>query len=354
MLSNATKLQLEPIDAVITWVDGSAAKHRQKRQEYMAMESLPLHENASNPHRWRCNDEILYCIQSIENHATWIGKIWVVIDEEGPDLSSLSEHIRDKVHLVYHSEIFEGFTQVLPTFNSLTIESMLWRIKGLSERFIYFNDDVFLAAPLKPTDIFDGLTPVLRGEWADYSGLLNRPETRDDPAKFHCFMQINAAQIVGFPATELFSAAHVVHPFRRSKMAELFALYPDVFLNNIKYRFRNLAQFFPQGLHNHACIRDKEAKISLKDDHLHISSGQGKGQPPADTLALLTRATDPDIKFLCVNDLPQLVEIIPNAGELIAQAIGGFSECANNTTNVDFFPASEETLLGLEKAVSQK
>ncbi|MFT4574426.1 Stealth CR1 domain-containing protein [Marinomonas primoryensis] len=349
MLRNATELQLEPIDAVITWVDGNAEKHRKKRQEYMAIEPLPLHENASNPHRWLCSDEILYCIQSIENHAPWVGKIWIVVDEEGPDLSSLSESIRAKVHLAYHSEIFDGFTQVLPTFNSLTIESMLWRIEGLSERFMYFNDDVFLTAPLKPSDIFDGLTPIFRGKWVDYSGLLGSAEARDDPAKFHYFMQINAAQIIGFPCTELFSAAHVVHPFRRSKMAELFALYPDYFLSNIKYRFRNLEQFLPQGLHNHACIRDKEAKVSTTDDHLHITSGQGKGQPPADTLALLTRATDPDIKFLCVNDLPQLVEIIPNAGEWIAQAIGGFPVRAKNTTIERLCLQSEDAAINLAK-----
>ncbi|WP_369919699.1 Stealth CR1 domain-containing protein [Marinomonas polaris] len=350
MQSNTTEHQLEPIDAVITWVDGSAVKHRQKRQRYMAMESLPLHENASNPHRWMCNDEILYCIRSIENHAPWIGKIWIVVDEEGPDLSSLSESIRAKVHLAYHAEIFNGFTQVLPTFNSLAIESMLWRIDGLSERFMYFNDDVFLTAPLNPTDIFDGLTPILRGKWVDYSGLLISTEIRNDPAKFHYFMQINAAQIIGFPATELFSAAHVVHPFRRSKMAELFARYPDKFLNNIKYRFRNLDQFFPQGLHNHACIRDKEAKVSTTDDHLHISSGHGKGQPPADTLALLTRATEPEIKFLCVNDLPQLVEIIPNAEEWIAQAIGGFPALAKNTTIERLCLQSEESATNLAEA----
>ncbi|RNF51415.1 hypothetical protein EBI00_05805 [Marinomonas hwangdonensis] len=324
MLSNTTERQLEPIDAVITWVDGNAATHRQKRQEYMAIESLPLHENASNPHRWMCNDEILYCIQSIENHAPWVGKIWIVVDEEGPDLSSLSESIRAKVHLAYHSEIFDGYTQVLPTFNSLAIESMLWRIEGLSERFMYFNDDVFVTAPLAPTDIFDGVMPILRGKWVDYSEVLNNDEMRDDPAKFHHYMQINAAQIMGFSSTELFSSAHVVHPFRRSKMAELFARYPEYFLSNIKHRFRNLEQFLPQGLHNHACIRNEEAKLSTQKDHLHITSGQGKGQPPADTLALLTRATDPDIKFLCVNDLPQLVEIIPNAADWIAKAIGGF------------------------------
>jgi len=128
MLSRAADCQLEPIDAVITWVDGNAATHRQKRQEYMAIESLPLHENASNPHRWMCNDEILYCIQSIENNAPWVGKIWIVVDEEGPDLSSLSESIRAKVHIAYHAEIVDGYPQVLPPINPSAIKTMFWRI----------------------------------------------------------------------------------------------------------------------------------------------------------------------------------------------------------------------------------
>ncbi|MCB5161480.1 Stealth CR1 domain-containing protein [Marinomonas algarum] len=327
MLSNAIDDQFGPIDAVITWVDGSDEQHRLKRQYYMALEAEPLHENASNPHRWVCSDEVLYCLQSIENHAPWVGTIWIVVDEVGPDLSCLSEALRAKVRLVYHVDLFAGFTEVLPTFNSLTIESMLWRIEGLSERFLYFNDDVFLAAPLHPSDVFEGLTPVLRGRWADFSQVLEDSEARVDPARFHHFMQIQAAAILGYPANALFSAAHVVHPFRRSKMAELFARYPDVFLNNIQYRFRNLAQFLPQGLHNHACLQDQEAVILTKKDHLHIVSGQGKGLPVAETLALLDRAADPDIKFLCVNDLPQLVELIPDAEERIAQVVGGFPQC---------------------------
>lgn len=319
----------EPIDAVITWVDGSTVDHRRKRQQYMAQTPLPLHENAINPHRWACSDEILYCLQSIENHAAWIRKIWIVVGDETPDLSSLSDHIRAKVTFAYHQDIFNGFTEVLPTFNSLAIETMLWRIDGLSERFIYFNDDVFLTAPLNPSDVFQGLTPVLRGKWVDYSGLLHSPKMRDDPAKFNHFMQMSAAKIIGFEADRLFAAAHVVHPFRRSKMAALFDKYPQHFINNIKHRFRDLSQFLPQGLHNHACISEEDALISLADDHLHIVSGQGNGSLPSETWKLLQRAHNPDTKFLCVNDLPQLQALIPQARDWLGQAIGGFAGRSN-------------------------
>ena len=323
-MTHSLETKVEPIDAVITWVDGNTADHRRNRQDYMAETSSPLLENAINPHRWVCNDEIVYCLQSIQNYAPWTRKIWIVVNNDLPDLSGFSCEIRAKVQFAHHREIFDGFTEMLPTFNSLAIESMLWRIEGLSERFMYFNDDVFLTAPLNPTDVFQGIAPVLRGKWVDYSDLLRSPDMRGDPAKFNHFMQINAAKIVGFDATKLFSAAHVVHPLRRSRMERLFYQYPEKFTNNIKHRFRDLSQFLPQGLHNHACIADGNAVINTAGDHLHITSGQGIGCAPTETRAFLKKVTGPDIKFLCVNDLPQLEELIPEAREWLSQAIGGF------------------------------
>lgn len=328
---------LDPIDAVITWVDGASEKHRGKRLKYMAQSRGALHENAINPHRWVCSDEILYCLQSIYNFAPWIRRIWIVIDGDGPDLTTLPEPLKAKIQLVDHLEIFNDFKHALPTFNSLAIESMIWRIKALSERFIYFNDDVFLAAPLQPSDVFDGQSPVLRGKWVDYSDTLSGPEARRDPAKFNHYMQLNAATMMGFDAGNLFASAHVVHPLRRSVMQKLFDQHRAAFMANIGHRFRDLSQFLPQGLHNHACIVARDAVIQTRVDHLHVHSGQGIGQPPAQTRARLGRALDPDIKFLCVNDLPQLEQVVPDARGWINQAVGG---------GLDPMPASGEPLAG--------
>jgi hypothetical protein len=289
----------------------------------MAHAHFPLHENGINPHRWHCSDEILYCLLSIESYAPWTRKIWIVVDDEVPALSELSDELRAKIRFVFHQDIFNEFCSVLPTFNSLAIESMLWRINGLSECFMYFNDDVFLTAPLIPADVFQNGSPVLRGDWVDYSALLTTPETSQDPAKFNHFMQINAAMLAGFEVTKLFSAAHVVHPLRRTVMASLFDQHPQEFMNNIKHRFRNLSQFLPQGLHNHACIVAGTAVIHTADDHLHIWSGQGAGTSLTETRSLLQNIANSDIKFLCVNDLPQLEEVIPEVRQWLRSMVGG-------------------------------
>ena len=42
-----------PIDAVITWVDGKHPVHTDKRERYLGKAQSGLHENGTNPHRWR-------------------------------------------------------------------------------------------------------------------------------------------------------------------------------------------------------------------------------------------------------------------------------------------------------------
>jgi UDP-N-acetylglucosamine-lysosomal-enzyme len=60
-----------------------------------------------------------------------------------------------RLTIVPHSELFPNKSH-LPVFSSPAIEAHLHRIPGLSQRFAYFNDDVFLGAPTWPED-FIGL-----------------------------------------------------------------------------------------------------------------------------------------------------------------------------------------------------
>ena len=88
------EVQHDPIDAVITWVDGLDPAHLQKRQNFMGSAPHLFHENATNPHRWACNGEIYLCLSSLEHNAPWLRKIWIVVDDQSPDLSRLSAALR--------------------------------------------------------------------------------------------------------------------------------------------------------------------------------------------------------------------------------------------------------------------
>jgi Stealth protein CR2, conserved region 2/Stealth protein CR1, conserved region 1/Stealth protein CR3, conserved region 3 len=310
------------VDAVITWVDGSDPAHRQKRDRYLAQAETPLHDNGTNPHRWVCSDELNFCVRSIFNHAPWVRRIWIVTDDQIPVLAALPDEFAAKISIVDHRQIFAGFEDALPTFNSLSIETMLWRIPGLSEHFLYFNDDVFLTAPVALADFFARNGPVLRGKWVDHSALAESSVSRDDASLLNHFNQINAADMIGYAADHVFESAHVVHPMQVSVMAELADAYPDEFRRNASFRFRCTEQFLPQSIHNHARLASGNAAILDTRDYLHVAVGALDQWSVNDVHSYLGRAERHEIKFLCVNDLPEVERNFPDARMWIEEAIG--------------------------------
>lgn len=64
---------------------------------------------------------------------------------------------QSKVHVVLHKDIIPE--DLLPTFNSTTIEMYLYRIPGLAEHFIYSNDDMMPINDMVAGDFFteDGM-----------------------------------------------------------------------------------------------------------------------------------------------------------------------------------------------------
>jgi len=308
-----------PIDAVITWVNGADPAHAARRHAHMPRTSA--NENATNPHRWACSDELSYCLNAIANHAPWINHIYIVTDAQTPNLTHLPETLKSRLTIIDHKTLFKGHEQVLPTFNSMTIETMIWNIPNLAERFVYFNDDVFLTAPLAPTDVFQSQKPVLRGKWIDLSPLLADPKNRQNPAHLNGFAQINAAAIAGYSANHLFAGAHVVHPMLKSTLKTLYKTHHQAFAQNITHRFRCTSQFLPQSLHNHALIKTGACVLKTTPDHLHLKSTATTDLPRTQLRHLLRRALTPDIKFLCINDLPQLEAALPHTRKWLERAI---------------------------------
>ena len=80
-------------------------------------------------------------------YAPWVRNIYLVTDDQVPDWLDTS---CPDVKVVSHREIFANQAD-LPTFNSHAIESQIHRIEGLSEHFLYLNDDFFVGRPLSPT-----------------------------------------------------------------------------------------------------------------------------------------------------------------------------------------------------------
>jgi hypothetical protein len=107
-------------------------------------------------------------------------------------------------------------------------------------------------------------------------------------------------------------------------MVHLHSRFESAFRDNARYQMRDIRQFSPQSLHNHACLLQKTATLHPVKDHYHIYSGQGVGASDGTIPALLQTIKDtPDLKMLCVNDLPQLEALYPDIRRWLAQAVTG-------------------------------
>lgn len=107
--------------------------------------------------RFRSWDLERYFFRGIEKFMPFVRKIHLILADEGQIPFWLD---RSKVHIVLHKDIMPE--EMLPTFNSLSIEMWLHNIEGLSETFIYCNDDMIATAPLKAEDFFIDGKPVTR------------------------------------------------------------------------------------------------------------------------------------------------------------------------------------------------
>jgi UDP-N-acetylglucosamine-lysosomal-enzyme len=108
-------------------------------------------EDIGSANRYRDSEELRYSLRSLVKNAPWIRRIYIVTDNQIPYWLNLDN---DRLSVVSHEEIFLNKSH-LPVFSSPAIEANIHRIPGLSKQFIYFNDDVFLGAPVLPSDFVD-------------------------------------------------------------------------------------------------------------------------------------------------------------------------------------------------------
>ncbi len=147
-------MQDKAIDIVLAWVDGSDLVWREEKRKRMEEQGISVNVD-DREDRYRDWDLMRYWFRGIEKFAPWIRKIHFVTWGHLPEWLDVAN---PKLHIVNHKDYISE--KYLPTFNSHVIEMNFHRIEGISEDFIYFNDDMFLLRPIKPTDYFVNGKPV--------------------------------------------------------------------------------------------------------------------------------------------------------------------------------------------------
>ena len=295
MYSAPTPPSADPIVIVYLWVDGNDPVWRTKRQQ--ATDRLHAHTRIAAygnvEGRFRDNDELRYSLRALERFFPAHGHIYLVTDAQTPawlaDVPGIS--------VVHHSDLIPA--SALPTFDSGHIESYIHRIVGLSERYFYLNDDVFFGAPVDVPDWFwPGGVCVA---WSDEPLVSDEPLRPDATALDNACRRSNqwlrAHPLPGYQHT-FRTFAHAPRPMRKSLLAQLEKIAPDMFARVRSTVFRTwdkpaiVSDFVLRWAlaHGHAQLREY--------DHQYVSTSDADATYHLDQLM----ACDGQLAFFCIND----------------------------------------------------
>ncbi len=126
-------------DVVYTWVNGADSDYIQKRNAYAN------DKKDRNPERFRDPFEMLkYSLRSLETYFNSFNKLYILTQR--PQVPEWMDTASDRIQIVHHDQVIPEAYR--PTFNSNVIESFLHRIPGISENFLYMNDDYLFGNPV--------------------------------------------------------------------------------------------------------------------------------------------------------------------------------------------------------------
>ncbi len=307
-------LAVLPIDAVITWVDGSDPAHNAKLEACFGKkkEVRPVGANAS---RFHDSGEINYCVASLLKFAPWLRTIFIVTDAQSPPLMQLiaNTSYADKIKLVDHRDIFSGYEQYLPTFNTRSITTMLWRIPGLAENFLYLNDDFVLIKPVLPEYFFQNDKVVIRGSWRTFSenrwdkktinffkSLLRKPLIDIKKRTSYAAAIELAAKVIGFE-NKYYDLPHNPHAWKKSILEDFYFAHPEILHANSCEKLRSPQQFVSESLMAHLAIAQQKVIFDNVYKTLHLKPGEQGIAKIKNKLALAD--ADKNFVFACVQTL---------------------------------------------------
>jgi hypothetical protein len=201
------------IDLVYTWVDGNDPVWQKKRA---ACQDQGIHGGALSQGRFFDNDELRFSLRSVEKYAPWINHIYIVTDNQIPAWLNTAHK---KISIVDHSELIDS--RYLPVFNPAVFEWSLHKIEGLSEYYLYANDDMFFGSEARPSDFFDenGLPIECVMKYVPPNSSLSGRRQRNTEA---CFFRKTGKMPV-------YESGHVIDPYRKSFVEEICEVFrPEV------------------------------------------------------------------------------------------------------------------------------
>ncbi len=253
----------EPIDFVIAWVDGSDSAWRRNFDRWKALYTPAAYVGSetadpgtdTSEERYRDYGMLRYWFRAAERFAPWVGNIYLLTWGHIPQWLDVSH---PKLRVVRHEEFIPE--RYLPTFSSCPIELNMHRIGGLSEKFVYFNDDMFLCRPVAAERFFRNGLPcdaarlsVIRDEQVDHNklecmriinmrharrGAIARNAGKWFNPRYTISDMIKTATLLPWSFWPGFQEYHMPQPFLKSTFERMWREQPDQLDSTCLHRFR--------------------------------------------------------------------------------------------------------------------
>lgn len=142
------------VDAVYCYADNKDPERLRQRQSLVAETDFgnPVAQEAIDQQRFNDYGEFRYSLRSLVKFAPWFRNLYVITAT--PQISWLRAGGNGhKVFIVPDERLFPS-NEYLPNFNSGALETLFDELPGLSEHFLYFNDDMFLGDYVTKNDFF--------------------------------------------------------------------------------------------------------------------------------------------------------------------------------------------------------
>lgn len=136
-----------PIDFVVTWVDMNDPEWQKEFNKYSGEKENT--KNGVSKARFRDYGMLKYWFRCVEKFAPWVNRIHFITSGQRPEWLDTGN---PKIHLVDHKDFIPS--EFLPTYNSVVIERYIHKIEGLSNHFVYFNDDFYIIRPIDKERFF--------------------------------------------------------------------------------------------------------------------------------------------------------------------------------------------------------
>ncbi|MDR0509854.1 MAG: Stealth CR1 domain-containing protein [Rikenellaceae bacterium] len=272
------------IDFVIAWVDGADPAWRAEFSRYRAADGAAAGElTDASVSRYRDWDNLHYWFRAVERFAPWVRRIHFIT---WGHLPAWLDAAHPKLHVVRHEEILDAAYR--PTFNINPLELSLHRIPGLAERFVFFNDDMFLGRPVGPERFFrcglpcdaarlsviapSSIAHILLNDVA----LINRRHRKQVLRQFGKWFNLRYSLADMFKSLTLlpwsafagFKDPHMPQPFLKATFERLWAEEGETLGGTLPHRFRSLLDFNQYLMRYEQLVTGCFAPVSYRDARL--------------------------------------------------------------------------------------